>query len=276
MTAAPIHVSGERLLLDPAGALVWPARETLVVSDLHLEKGSFFAARRGSLLPPWDTRETLDRLTPLLRRWRPRTVVALGDSFHDDAGAGRLLPADAARLAALARELAFVWVLGNHDPTPRTELPGVWADEHALGPLIFRHQARPGAEPGEICGHHHPKATIAARGCNISRPCFVADARRVMLPAFGAYAGGLDIADPVIRGLFPRGGRAFLLGSERLFSFSLGGGTAARAGGGSQDGLRAHIRGQSEGCGEQRDQKRPIGTPARPGNPLVPPGFETA
>lgn len=229
MTAAPIHFHGERLMLDPAGALLWPAAGIMVVSDLHLEKGSSFA-RKGMLLPPWDTRATLDRLALLLRRHHPRIVVTLGDTFHDDDAATRLGHADRDRLAAMTRAHHFVWVLGNHDPSPPADLAGDFVTEFTTHPLTFRHQAIQAAA-AEIVGHHHPKAAIPARGALISRPCFVTDARRIMMPAFGAFTGGLDVSDPAIADLFPRGGRVFLLGRDRLFSFALGPGRRARPAG---------------------------------------------
>lgn len=232
MTAAPIHILGERLMLDPSGVLLWPSAGVMVVSDLHLEKGSSFA-RKGMLLPPWDTRATLDRLAALLRRYRPETVVALGDTFHDDAAAGRLPAPEKERLQSMTRVHRFVWVLGNHDPTPPDDLGGAFVTEFTTHPLTFRHQAIIGAAAGEIVGHHHPKAAIPARGTTISRPCFVADARRVMMPAFGAYTGGLDVSDPAIGRLFPRGGRVFLLGKDRLFTFTLGPGRRPAFVGGS-------------------------------------------
>jgi DNA ligase-associated metallophosphoesterase len=220
MTPAPLHFAGERLMLDPSGALWWPAQGLLVVADLHFEKGTA-AAVRGALLPPWDTRATLDRLAALLRRWQPQTVVALGDSFHDGDGPGRLAAQDLARLQAMAAAHRFVWVLGNHDPVP-SGLAGEVVTEWAAGPLLFRHAAHRGATGGEISGHYHPKASVPARGATVCRPCFVADARRLILPALGAYAGGLDVRDAAIAALFPRGGRLFLLGRERLFSFPYG------------------------------------------------------
>ena len=220
MTAAPIHLAAERLMLDPGGVLYWPATGVLAVSDLHLEKGSSYA-RRGQLLPPWDTQVTLDRLGTLLRRYRPRHVIALGDSFHDAGGSRRLPLAELARLRAMTEAYRFVWVQGNHDPTPPQGVGGEWVEAFITGTLTFRHQATPGAE-GEISGHHHPKATIPARGGSVSRPCFVSDTSRLMMPAFGAYTGGLDVRDPAIARLFPRGGRVFLLGRERLFSFAMG------------------------------------------------------
>ena len=219
MIGASLHFMGERLVLDPLGAVWWPAAGLLAVADLHFEKGSA-AALRGQLVPPWDTRLTLDRLALLLRRWQPRTVVALGDSFHDAHGAARMAPGDAARLRAMTEEATWVWVLGNHDPRPPAGLPGIAASAWTEGPLTFRHEAQAGAA-GELCGHHHPKAAVVTRAGPVTRPCFVADPRRIMLPAIGAYTGGLDVVHPAIARLFPRGGRAFLLGQERLFSFTL-------------------------------------------------------
>jgi hypothetical protein len=219
MTAAPIHLAGERLMLDPEGALWWPARKVLAVADLHLEKGSSLAAR-GALLPPYDSRATLERLVPLVRRYGPERIVALGDSFHDRHGASRLAAAEAERIAALAASTELVWVLGNHDPAPPAGLPGIAVAEWREGSLTFRHEG--GGTTPEICGHHHPKAWVPTRGKAVSRPCFVADARRLMLPAFGAYTGGLDVRDPAIAGLFPRGARVFLQGRGRLYSFTLG------------------------------------------------------
>jgi uncharacterized protein len=220
MTLAPIHLAGERLILDPAGALIWPAAATLVVSDLHLEKGSSFA-RKGMLLPPWDTHATLERLTLLLRRYRPRIVVALGDSFHDRHGVQRLPSTEQTRLSAMTDAYRFIWVQGNHDPSPPEGIGGEWVETLVTNSLLFRHVALEDAAPGEISGHYHPKATAPTRGGSITRACFVADARRIILPAFGSYTGGLDVRDPAITRLFPRGGRIFLLGKERLFSFTL-------------------------------------------------------
>jgi uncharacterized protein len=225
----PIRMSGERLVLDPMGALFWPDQRLLVVSDLHLEKGSSFA-RRGMLLPPWDTHATLDRLTVLLRRWAPETVVALGDSFHDAAGSGRLPDSEQTRLRAMTGGCRFVWVLGNHDPAPPSGIGGVWTETFAAGPMVFRHEAIEVAnEAGEVVGHHHPKATVRARSGSVCRPCFVFDGHRLMMPAFGAYTGGLDVRAPAINRLFPLGGRVFLLGKDRLFSFAFHHGGTDRA-----------------------------------------------
>lgn len=218
MTAAPLHIAGERLMLDPAGALHWPAKRMLIVADLHFEKGSS-AAARGSLLPPFDTRETLAKLGQLVRKYAPHTLLALGDSFHDAKAASRMQPADKARLQMIVGETKMIWVLGNHDPVAPEDLPGEAMEELRMERLVFRHQAQPGRMMGEISGHFHPKATVPVRGAEVCRPCFIADGYRMILPAIGAYTGGLDVRDVAIASLFPRGGRVFLVGRERLYSF---------------------------------------------------------
>ena len=199
--------------------LVWPGAGLLAVADLHFEKGTACAVQ-GRLVPPWDTAATLDRLAHALRRWQPRIVVALGDSFHDAKGAARLQSSDAARLRAMTGVTRFIWVCGNHDPCAPDGVAGESVAEFIAGPFTFRHIARSGAA-NEISGHYHPKAVAPTRATSVERPCFVTDARRIVLPAFGAYTGGLDVRNPALGKLFPRGGRVFLLGRDRLFSFVL-------------------------------------------------------
>ena len=227
MRIASIQLGGERLLLDHRGVIYWPAARLLAVADLHLEKGSALA-RAGALVPPWDSRVTLQRLLACVAQWRPEIVVALGDSFHDRTAAARLSADDTRALRRIDEAARLVWVLGNHDPDAPLGFGVEHTPEFRLGRLCFRHQAQERAARGqaELCGHHHPKARVATRGGGVSRPCFVAGGNRLMLPAFGAYTGGLDVSAPAIARLFPHGGSAVLLGAERLFSFPLG--TAAR------------------------------------------------
>jgi DNA ligase-associated metallophosphoesterase len=164
----------------------------------------------------------LQHLGNALRRYRPERLVALGDSFHDAAGHTRLAAADAATLRHLLNGVEVSWVLGNHDPVAPAGLPGTALEELVEGPLRFRHEAVPGRiQPGEISGHFHPKGSMPTRCGPVTRPCFMADGWRVILPAFGAYTGGLAATDPVLANLFPRGVRLFLLGNERLFSLPL-------------------------------------------------------
>ena len=216
MKPITLTLAGATLFADPSGALWWPDERTLIVADLHFEKGSAFA-RRGALLPPYDTRATLAALDTLMRRLAPARVVALGDSFHDTHGADHLRRDDAAHLAALVGGQDWVWVAGNHDPAPGPALGGrVVADALPLGPLTLRHEAVRGSVAGELSGHFHPKAGISVHGRWLTCRCFVADETRVILPAFGAYTGGLDVRDPAISDLFPRGFSAYLAGKTRL------------------------------------------------------------
>jgi DNA ligase-associated metallophosphoesterase len=212
-----IGVFGVVLEAFPEGALWWDHERVLVVADLHLEKGSSFA-RRGQLLPPYDTADTLHRLAGLIDRLAPRIIVALGDSFHDDGGAARLSARDRSTLAALQAGRDWVWIAGNHDPAAPDGLGGTHAETLAVGPISFRHEPRPGAAEGEIAGHLHPCARVIGRGRSVRRPCFAGDGYRLVMPAFGAYAGGLDILDAAFAGLFsPPTFRAFMLGDDRVY-----------------------------------------------------------
>lgn len=211
-----LGLNGAEMALDSGGALVWPERRLLVVADLHLEKGSAFA-RRGQMLPPYDTRETLGRLEAVVRRWSPATVIALGDSLHDRWGAERLDAGSLDRLRALQAGRNFIWIAGNHDPEPSALLGGEWAREVRIGPLVFRHEPQVRAEPGEVAGHLHPAARLVVRGQSIRRRCFATDGRRMVLPALGALAGGLNVRSPAVAGLFAGVFEAHMLGRERTF-----------------------------------------------------------
>jgi uncharacterized protein len=213
-----ITVAGTTLVADPTGALYWPDEKLLAVADLHLEKGSAFATR-GVLLPPYDTTATLGRLAKLIDYYSPTLVVAVGDSFHDGGGPARMPDISRTALAALQRGRDWLWLAGNHDPDPPQGVGGRVAAELAIGGLTFRHEPSPDGADGEIAGHLHPSARVAQRGRGVARRCFAADARRVVMPAFGAYAGGLNIRDRTFVALF--GALSFtahLLGAGRLYA----------------------------------------------------------
>lgn len=212
-----IVVNGEALVLDASGALYWPAERMLVFADLHLEKGSSLA-RHGALLPPYDTRDTLARIEATMLRHAPRTVVALGDSFHDREAADRLGEEECARLKKLSETADWIWIAGNHDPSPPAWLGGKVASEIAIGGLVFRHEPKVPAQSGEVAGHFHPCAMVMRRGRALRRRCFVSDGVRLLLPAFGAYAGGLEVDDPAIDALFAQSFLAYVLGSRRVYA----------------------------------------------------------
>ena len=215
-----LSVAGVALVADPAGALYEPRSGALIVADLHLEKGSSFA-RRGQFLPPYDTATTLGRLARLVETYRPRAVIALGDSFHDRAAASRLSEADRATIAALQSGRDWIWISGNHDPEPPAGLEGETAAEMTLGALILRHEPVAGAAAGELAGHLHPVAKVAIRGRGLRRRCFATDGARVVLPAFGAYAGGLNVRDRAFDGLFAAEAlTAWMLGETGVYAIA--------------------------------------------------------
>ncbi len=212
-----IRVGGVSLVADPAGALYWPKYGVLAVADLHLEKGSSYA-KRGTLLPPYDTASTLLRLARLIGYYGPRCVIALGDSFHDRDGAARLSRDNRANLTALQCGREWIWITGNHDPEPADGIGGVFESAYSLGALIFRHE--PTGAAGEIAGHLHPVARISHRGRVVTRRCFAGDGHCMVMPAFGTYTGGLNIRTAAFADLFDSiSFTAHLLGEDRLYAF---------------------------------------------------------
>jgi uncharacterized protein len=232
---AEITVASVSLVADLAGALYWPEEGALIVSDLHLEKGSAFAVR-GILMPPYDTAATLEAFGSVIARYAVRMVIALGDNFHDGGGPARLAATDRAQLHELQRGRDWVWIAGNHDPDPGEGIGGVFARALALGPLSFRHEPTEGGRDGsrgdrcgescgetfgEISGHLHPAARIHQRGRTQTRKCFATDGERLVMPAFGAFTGGLNIRNAAFLKVFGAlGFTAHLIGQRRLYSFA--------------------------------------------------------
>lgn len=210
-------LNGEAALLDHRGALFLPDHRLLVVSDLHLEKGSALA-RRGTMMPPYDSAATLALLAALIEAYRPEIVISLGDSFHDGWGAERMPEPFRARLLTLIDGRDWFWVAGNHDPEPPAGLPGSTVREIAVGRLVFRHVPSRGDAAGEVAGHLHPGARIVRRGRSVRRRCFATDGRRLVMPAFGAFTGMLNLRERVLWELFePARLRAYMLGSDRVY-----------------------------------------------------------
>lgn len=207
-SGAVLDFAGEEMVLTKSNALYWPKERTLLVADLHLEKGSWYAAR-GSMLPPYDSRETLERLADTIKATDARRVITLGDNFHDNAGTCRLEPYAAGMLEGLIRSLDWVWVTGNHDEEmPRTFGAESFSELEVSG-VILRHEAQSGETRPELSGHYHPKLRVAVRNRHIARPCAVvsrssAGADRMIAPAFGAYTGGMDASSPeILKALSP-------------------------------------------------------------------------
>lgn len=214
-----ITVNLERLIALANGALYWPARETLIFSDLHFEKGSHFAMK-GVFLPPYDTRTTLKRVAATIRELKPASVISLGDAFHDGGSEARMDEEDAALLEAIVASVRWTWILGNHDPAPPSRFGGDVEGALLIGRLLFRHEAASYHERGEISGHFHPVARIRAETRLIRRRCFATDGDRLIMPAFGAYAGGLNILDEAYDGIFSGSLTAWMLGGSGVYPFA--------------------------------------------------------
>jgi DNA ligase-associated metallophosphoesterase len=210
-------LAGGHVVCDPSGALYVPDHDLLVVSDLHLEKGAAFA-RRGMMLPPYDTASTLALLDLVLTRYRPRHVVSLGDSFHDRNGAALMPEVYRDELVRLMSGHEWTWITGNHDPDPPAFLGGVTTDTVTIGPWTFRHEPSAGRVPGEIAGHLHPSAKVAGGGRSVRGACFASDGDRMIMPSFGVTTGGLNVLHEAFDGLFKLGtAQAYVIGVRAIY-----------------------------------------------------------
>jgi hypothetical protein len=209
-----LELAGATVLLRRSGALWLEDERLLVVADLHLEKGSAYAAR-GQMLPPYDTRETLARLTAEAAQLRPRTILLLGDTFHDNDGEARLAEEDVRTLTTIATLSDLVWIVGNHDADGPEALPGRAAATWNVAGLSLTHEPAPAPRFGEVAGHLHPAARIKGRVGSVRRRCFVTDGERLVMPAFGAFAGGLNVRDAAFKPLFRRPPLAVALGQRQ-------------------------------------------------------------
>ena len=208
LSFAPVGFAGEELVLTKGHALYWPRERALLVADLHLEKGSWFA-KHGQMLPPYDSRETLERLADAVKATGARRVITLGDNFHDDAGTCRLDQYACGMLESLTRALDWVWITGNHDENMPRAFGATLMEELELNGIVLRHAARRGETKPELSGHYHPKMRLMVRRRRIARPCAVVSRARdtgdrMILPAFGAYTGGMDAGAPeILKALSP-------------------------------------------------------------------------
>ena len=214
----PLSFAGRRLFVAGDAALWWPERRALLLADLHLEKGSFYAAT-GQMLPPYDSRATMEAIDALVERCRPETVYCLGDNYHDDAGEARLAPCAAAILQRLTGALDWIWIRGNHD----REVSGRWGGravaELEVDGLLLRHEAEPRDARPELSGHFHPKLRMTVRGRHIARRCFLRTQSKLILPAFGSLTGGLDVHHPEIARACGGGAEALVALADRLACF---------------------------------------------------------
>ncbi|MEZ5694481.1 MAG: ligase-associated DNA damage response endonuclease PdeM [Altererythrobacter sp.] len=223
----PLSFAGEEFALLRSNALYWPREQALLVADLHLEKGSFFA-QHGQMIPPYDTRETLERIARAIGETGARRVYSLGDNFHDSEGSHRLDDHSAGMLAALTRVADWVWITGNHDPAMEARHGGTVLDELELAGMVLRHEAKRGEERPELSGHYHPRLQLTVRQRHIRRPCAVVSSGaggsgRMILPAFGAYTGGMDASDPAIVEALQPASRidALVAAGDKLATFPL-------------------------------------------------------
>lgn len=216
-----ITLSDMDFIPDLSGALFVPDLQTLLIADLHLEKASNMA-RRGVHLPPYDTRASLTQLQTVIKSTQPQHLIFLGDSFHDNEARERIDEADLATLRAMTERVQTVWITGNHDSLPPTDIGGRIVEEVVLGSITLRHEPKD-LEDGEfeIAGHLHPGGGVSKRGRYIRCKCFIGNASRLIMPAFGSFTGGLSVsAPPFARAFAKKDYHVWMLGDRSIFKFA--------------------------------------------------------
>jgi uncharacterized protein len=216
----PLSFASRDFFAFPQGALFWPQRGALIVADLHFEKASWFA-RFGQMLPPYDSIATLSDLEALITATQARELWCLGDSFHDSDGAARLAPQARELCERLSSQLDWCWIVGNHDAAMASPPCGHVRAEAEVDGLLFRHEADPRETRPELSGHFHPKLRLMLKGRHVARRCFVAGGNKLILPAFGALTGGLDVGHPEIRRAAGAGAQALVPVADRLLRFPI-------------------------------------------------------
>ncbi len=214
----PVSFAGVPLVADGAPALWWAEQRTLIVADIHLDKGASLN-RQGLMVPSYDTAETLGRLEALVRQYQPQRVVCLGDSVHRRDSWARLpAPVVSHVRRCLAKVEDWVWITGNHDPEGDGRIPGRFLPRLDLGPLSLTHEPPLSHTPGRptLCGHLHPKVRVQVGGRRISGRCFVIWHDLLIVPAFGAFTGGLSVTDPAIASLREAAPRLVLSHRDRV------------------------------------------------------------
>lgn len=217
----PLSFAGHDFQIAAPAALFWPTRKAVLVADLHLEKASFYA-RQGQMLPPYDSRATLDELTKIIAHTKAETVFCLGDNYHDHQGEKRLEREAADKLLFLTEKVNWVWITGNHDPDVLGKWGGTVVPEWTGNGLALRHEATKHPSLPELSGHYHPKIRVKSRNRHISRRCFVAASKNLILPAFGALTGGMAANDPVIEEIVGGPADAIVPLTDKLLRFPLG------------------------------------------------------
>lgn len=219
VTLFTFRLAGAEIVADHQGALWWPAQHLLAFADLHLEKGSSYAVRTTQMLPPYDTRSTLALMGRIADRYQPKRIVCLGDNFHDPEGPSRLDAQSRQLIQSLMRGRRFVWIEGNHDAAAAGVLGGESAPSLRIEGLVFRHEPEVDSGEGEVSGHLHPVVTVTTRVRQVRRKCFVSDERRCILPALGAFTGGLDVFDEAFAPLLRSAFSTYALGRDRIYHF---------------------------------------------------------
>jgi metallophosphoesterase superfamily enzyme len=213
----PVAVSGRQLIADNSGALYWPARRALLVADLSPVSG-LNGAPNGANGRGASARQTLVKLAEVMDRYEPATVIVLGDGLHVDGTAAAMPAEDLEILRILQEDRDWIWITGYADRPAPPQLGGSTCAELETAGIALRPRPTSGWATHEIAASMRPAAHLLLYGYSLRRACFVGNRQRLLMPAFGGAAGGVNVLDDAFRPLFGAGGMAvWMLGQEGLY-----------------------------------------------------------
>ena len=211
------HIKGEKFVFDKSGSIFLENLNTLIFSDLHLGKSLSFV-NQGSLVPPFDLDETLFNLENIIKKYKPKRLISLGDSFHENKSIQNMKGKYINIINNLFHKIDITWVEGNHDSNIlfKNKLTGNFKKFHKLKNFRFVHSKSEINEVSifEFSGHYHPKISLKFNGLNYSYKCFILTESFCILPSFGTYTGGLDIKSNALRKILPINKQIIILGNN--------------------------------------------------------------
>ncbi len=205
-----------KFILNPDGSMLWPKESCLIVGDLHLEKSTSYIDQ-GNYLPPFDSLDTLSKLSNSMKKNNIKKIIFLGDVFHDSNGYKRLKLKEQ-RLFDTIINVNTIWISGNHDAKFLPKNINSY-NLYKLNEFTFSHISC-SKNIKEISAHYHPKVTFKYMGNKISKPCFLIDNNKIILPAYGSYTGGLNISSNIFKNILFQKFDIYALGNKKVIKLN--------------------------------------------------------
>ena len=212
-----INFNNHKFQISKEGILFWFDKQIAIIADLHLEKGSSFGPS-GQFLPPYDSEETLKKIFKTIKNHKIKTIILLGDTFHDKNAFDRMSEKVFILFKSLIEKYKVIFILGNHES--KFEIGRInFLNEYVIDDIHFIHQALP-TSIFQISGHFHPVASVKSSIKKITAKCLLHTNNHIILPSFGQYTGGLNINSPVFKPFVNNDSKIYMLTKKSIYKFT--------------------------------------------------------